>query len=79
MRTKLLGGNLVDIQTGAIIQEGMAIYTKERMQGSMHSRTRVGWQGLGARLQQGSPSKEVQGQGYRQGRNMPRTELQYRV
>ena len=31
------------------------------------------------RLQWASPGKEVQGWGYGQGRDMPRTELQYRV
>ena len=35
----LLEGNLVDIQTGANIQEVMHIYTIRRMQGCERSRT----------------------------------------
>ena len=34
----LLEGNLVNIQTGANIQEGMHIYTRRRMQGCAHGR-----------------------------------------
>ena len=37
---------------------------------------KVRWQGSGARLQQGSPSKEIQGQGNWQRCNMLGTELQ---